>query len=61
MLIPCLQESIPMGADDLSNCIELPRRKTVVPAQCYGFKPKLTNKLIALNVYMLRFITPYSA
>ncbi len=56
MLIPCLQESIPIGADDLSDCIELPRGKTVVLVQSYGFKPELTDKLITLNVNMLWFI-----
>jgi hypothetical protein len=57
MLIPCLQEDIPIGVDDLSDGIQLLRRKAVVLAQSYGFQPKLTNKLLALNVYMLRFIT----
>jgi hypothetical protein len=57
MLIPCLQDCIPIGADDLSDYIELPRRKTIVLAQSYGFKPELTDKLITLNVDMPRFIT----
>ncbi len=50
MLIPCLQENVPIGADDLSNCIQLPRRKTMVLAQRYSFEPKLAHKIVALNV-----------
>ena len=45
-----------MGADDLSDRIELLRRKAVVLAQSYGFEPKFANKLLTLNVHMLWFI-----
>jgi hypothetical protein len=56
MLIPSLQNSVPMFYNQPANAVQFGRRKSIVEAQYDRLQPEFAYQMLTTNVYVLRLV-----
>jgi hypothetical protein len=57
MLIPSLQNPLPLLYDQPADAIEFGGRKALVETECHWLQPKFADHLLAPNMHVFRLVT----